>query len=85
MRRQEEVVVNGETYTIHEMRVADMMSIMPRMSDEDKVQGATVDLMKLCVYKDGQPMGDAFDEVGISTFMELTEHVMRVNGLSGKG
>lgn len=84
MRKSEEVKVNDEAFTVHELRVKDMLDIMPRMSDEDQLQEATMDLMKLSVYQDGMPMGDDIEEMGLSTYMGLTQHVMEINGLVGK-
>lgn len=84
MRNKKEVKIGGEKYEVHELRVGDIMKILPRLSKEDEAQDATLDLMKLCVYQDGKPMGDAIEDIGLSTYMKLTDPVMEVNGLLGK-
>ena len=85
MRKTRDVEINDELYVVHELRVGDMMKIMPRLADEKKAADATMDLMKLSVHSNGKPMAEALEDVGLSTYMELTKHVMEVNGLQGKG
>ena len=84
MRKEKEVTVGKEKFTLVEIKVRDMMSIMPRLGDEAQASEATMDLMKLCVFQDGHPLGDALEEMGLSTYMELVDPVMEVNGLKGK-
>lgn len=84
-RKSKEVEVNGENYLITELRVRDMMDLMPRFSDEAQAAEATLDLMKLCVSHGGKLLGDKVEDIGMSAYMALSEHVMEVNGLAGKG
>lgn len=84
MRKHKEVKVDGELFVVHELRIGDMIKILPQLSNDEKSAEATMELMKLCVHQGGTPMGEKIEDLGLSTFMTLSEHVMEVNGLSGK-
>lgn len=83
MRKQKEVEIDGEQFVVHELKVSDMLQIMPRLTKEDQAAEATLDLMKLCVYQDGGPLGDEIGELGLSAYMKLSEYVLEINGLAG--
>lgn len=83
-RKTQQVVIGEQVYVVHELKVRDMMNIMPRLGDESQASEATLDLMKLCVHVGDQAIGDAIEDLGLSDYMALVDPVMEVNGLKGK-
>lgn len=83
--KSKDIVINDERYEVREMAVGAMLPMLPRMQDSETQQEAQLDLLKQCVYYEGQPLGDEIDCIGISTYLALAEAVMEVNGLSTEG
>ena len=74
------VVRLGETnFTVTEIKMADMLPIMPRLTTDP--EAAQLDMMKACVMVDGKPIGDDVLQLGVKSYMKLTKAVMDVNGL----
>lgn len=79
-------VIIGETeFVVKEPTVGEIMPLLPLLSSDDQevLQNAQLDLMKLCVYFEGDRLGDGVAAIGVSTYLVLTEEVMKVTGLSG--
>lgn len=72
------IEVDGVSYTVREIKVGEMMPILPRLnSDDDALQAqAQKDMVAACV----SPLND-IDELPFSTYMALTNVVLEVNGL----
>lgn len=81
MRKEKQVSVDGDEFTIREISIGEMMPIMSRLGGDDSEQ-AQLDMMKLCVIVNGQPIGDAISELGIRTYLELMSDVLEVNGMT---
>ena len=84
LRKKLPVTINDIEFEVHEVSVGFILPILPRLSstDHEVIQEAQLDLMKGCVYRNGQAIGEAVLELGLSTYMELIESVMDVNGLN---
>jgi hypothetical protein len=73
-------------FSVSEINVGAMLSIMPRLQGTpEQQQEAQLDMMKICVIQNGVPVGDAILALGISTYLKLAEEVMAVNGLGKEG
>jgi len=81
VRKEKQVSVDGDEFTIREISIGEMMPIMSRLGGDDSEQ-AQLDMMKLCVIVNGQPIGDAISELGIRTYLELMSDVLEVNGMT---
>lgn len=84
MQKEKKVKVNGSEYLVREIRIGDMLPLLPRLSG-DEANEAQLEIVKKCVLVNGQPIGDAAVDLGLSEYLELAAIVMEVNGLSGKG
>lgn len=85
LRKEKTVKIDGEEFTVREVSVGDVMPLMPKFGGEEANQ-ATMELMKKCIYRNGQPVGDGVSEFGLSLYMKLADHVIEINGLgAGKG
>jgi hypothetical protein len=70
-------------FEVHEITVGQLMPIMDMM--ESNPRQFQIELAKAAIYKDGQPIGDGLNNIGISDYLKLTSLVMEVSGLGGEG
>lgn len=71
-----------EGYTLIEPTVGHMMPNMDLIESNPKE--FQYRLAKLCILKDGQPIGDALDALPISTYMKLISALMELFNGEGK-
>jgi len=64
----------------YEVRELPMRVLLPLM--ESAGSEVLVSVMKVAVYRDGEPMGDAVLDVGFRTFTHLMAQVKLLNGLA---
>ena len=79
------VTVKGVKFEVREITIGEVMPILPRLSDTEQAQDAQMEIMQLCIKKDGKSMGEKVADLGISTYLDLAEEVMAINGLSTVG
>lgn len=79
MLDSKKVKVGDATFTVTEIKMADMLPIMPRLTTDP--EAAQLDMMRACVMIDGKPIGDDVLQLGVKSYMKLTKAVMDVNGL----
>jgi len=81
---ESKITVNGVEFVVKEPTIGAMMPLLPRLSGEDDedIQMAQMDLLKMCVYVDGKVLGEAIESVGVSTYLTLAEEVMELTGLA---
>lgn len=84
-----DVEIQGSKFTVKELTVQQMMPLLPRMNNvenHEELQKAQLDMMKMCVYEDGQLVGEGVNEIGLKAYLKLVEAAVEVNGLgAGKG
>lgn len=83
MLSKKTVKIGSEEYEVREVTIAQMLPILPKFGTDEQ-QTAQVELLKACVYKDGELLGDKIDSLGIKSFMLLTPAVLEVCGMSGE-
>ena len=69
-------------YTVAEPTVGKLFPIM-KLLDTDPQQ-FQLELAKASIMKDGQPIGDAINDLGIREYMELMKAVLSVSGFDGE-
>lgn len=81
--KSKEVDLDGDVFVVAEIAVGQMMPLMSKLNSEDEVeaQEAQLDMMRVCILVDGEPIGDRLDELGISAYLKLAEDVMAINGM----
>ena len=85
MLKEKKVTVNGVDYTVRELTIGQMMPLMERLSGDDS-QKAQLELVSLSVHAaSGEALGDDVSGLGLSSYMELSKHVLDVNGLGDSG
>ena len=71
-----------EGFTLIEPTVGHMMPNMDLIESNPKE--FQYRLAKMCILKDGKPIGDALDELPISTYMKLVTALMELFNGEGK-
>lgn len=75
------IEIDGDLYQVKEVTMGVMKHILPRLGKDNAVD-AHLDMMKACVFCDGRPLGDAVEDLGLTTYMKLMPVVMEVNGMN---
>ena len=70
-------------FEVREITVGQLMPIMDLM--ESNPRQFQIELAKAAIFKDGAPIGDGLNDVGIGDYLKLTNLVMEVSGLGGEG
>jgi len=83
--KSKKVTFNDVEYEVREITIGQVLPILPRLEDETKAQEAQLDIMRLCIAKDGEPMGDEVTNLGLFSYLKLAEEVMEINGLKEVG
>jgi len=81
MAAEETVTVSGDTFTVRELTIGQMLPILPRLTGDD-VYSAQLDLLKLSVARDGALLGDAVADLPVSCLMPLITKTLELNGMS---
>jgi len=82
MLETKEVTVKSETYTVSEIRVGDMLPILPELQKGgEEAQDAQITMMKLCIHQKGKPIGDEVLNLSMAAYIKLSHEVMEINGL----
>jgi len=68
-------------YVVKELTVGKMLPILKIKDDQERFQ---IEIAKATIFKkDGQPIGEAINELGISEYLPLLEAALEVSGLGG--
>jgi hypothetical protein len=84
MLNEKTVNVSGVDYTIRELTIGQMLPLMEKLQGEDSTK-AQMEIVSLSVCVDGNPIGDEAANLGFSTYMGLSKHVMAINGMGDEG
>ena len=84
MLKQSVIEIDGDKFEINELSVSKMLPILPKLQNDDESLNAQMDIMRLSVRINDQPVGEGVDDIGLSTYMRLVDEVVNINGL-GKG
>ena len=79
------IEINDEQFEVREIKIGEVLPILPRLEDPDQQQEAQLDIMRLCIAKDGLAMGEDVLDLGMHTYLQLAEEVMQINGLTKVG
>jgi hypothetical protein len=74
--------VQVENYEVREPKIGDIPNFFT-MIQEGGTQ-ITEQLIRACVYQDGQPIGDRIAEMPIRLAMQITNEVIRLSGMGGE-
>jgi len=75
------VKIKGEEFAVTEIKMKDMMPIMPRLTGSpEEQQAAQVEMMNISISVKGEPV-DVM-QLGVQAYIKLSRAVMEVNGLS---
>jgi hypothetical protein len=83
MLGKKKVKIGEDEYEVREVTISQILPILPKFGTEEQQQ-AQVELLKACVYKNGELLGDKVDALGIRAFMLLVPAVLEVCGMSGE-
>lgn len=72
------VEIDGETFEFREPTIESMLPVLKKLGDEDLRMEVQVDILKLCVFKNGEPVGD---QIGISKMSLFAPHALSVCGM----
>jgi len=82
MLETKKVTAGSNDYVVTEMKMGDMLPILPRLSgDPETAQNAQVDMLKLCILVDGKQIGDGVLELSVKSYLILIVEVMAINGM----
>lgn len=81
MLKQEDVTVGDTTYQVKELTIGQLVEILPKLSGGESNK-AQLELLRMCVCKDGVLLGDQVDGIGSSAFMAFVSAAMKVNGMA---
>ena len=84
MLKSSELTISGEVYTVKELTIGQLVPLIPRLTGDD-ASTAQLEMLKLAVYKDDQPLGEGVLELGVSCFATLMAKVMELNALGDDG
>lgn len=85
MLAEVKVKIGGEEYIVKEVTIGEMLPLMNQMSkDGEAAQQAQLDMLKLCIYKDGKLLGHGVMDLGLQAYLKLVQAAVEVNGLEGK-
>ena len=83
--KEKHVSVNDTRYIVRELTIGQMLPLMERLSGDD-AQKAQMEMVSLSVHDENDSaLRDRAELLGVSAYMELTKHVMEVNGLGDSG
>jgi len=83
--KRKALTINDTEYEVREITIGQVLPILPRLEDPEQAQDAQMDIMKMCIVQDGEAIGDAVVDLGLSSYLKLAEEVMVINGLSEVG
>ena len=75
--KSEKITIDGTDYTVKEMSMRDAMPVL-----EAEPKNMALEIMKLCVTKNGKLLGDSLLDMGFSSFQKLLKVSNRINGFS---
>jgi hypothetical protein len=75
------ITLESGVYELREPTVGVLFPIMSLM--EKDPAGFQIGLVKGSIFKDGQPLGEAVNDLGISDYMALMTEVINLAGLGG--
>lgn len=84
MLKEKQVSVGEVLYTVRELTIGQMLPLMERLQGDDSTK-AQMDIISLSVHINGEAIGDGVSELGFSAYMELSKHVMAINGMGAEG
>lgn len=76
----EELELDGVVYTVTELSMREVLPIM-----EDEPRNLAIEMMKVGVTVDGEPIGEAIMDYGFGKFQKLLTVSNRVNGITDEG
>lgn len=80
MRKEKQVKIGDEQFTVREVCIGDVIDILPRLGDGGKdAQEAQMDMVQASVLLKGKPIN--VREMGLSAYMVLAKEVLEVNGM----
>lgn len=81
--KSKRVEIDGKSFDFKEPTIAAMLPILPLFSSPDTRGDAQLDLLKVTVFSEGEPLGDQVGELGWSLFMKMIPHALEVCGMQG--
>jgi hypothetical protein len=78
MLQTKQVEIDGETFEFREPTIEAMLPVLKKLGNEELRMEAQVDILKLCVFKNGEPVGD---QIGISKLSDFAPHALSVCGM----
>lgn len=82
MLQTKTVELDGQTFEVREPTIEGMLPILKKLGDEEQRMEAQVDILKICVFQDGEAMGDRVNALGWSMFSRLVPHALSVCGMT---
>ena len=79
--KSQTIQIEDETFEARELPIRQIMPLITRMQD-DKDGAVQLELIGLCIHKNGAPLGSDAGDVGAGTFMRFQKAVLEVNGLN---
>lgn len=78
MLQSKQVEIDGETFEFREPTIEAMLPVLKKLSSDDQRMEVQVDILKLVVFKNGEPVGD---QIGISKMSKFAPHALSVCGM----
>lgn len=78
MLQTKQVEIDGETFEFREPTIEAMLPVLKKLGNDELRMEAQVDILKLCVFKNGEPVGD---QIGISKMAKFAPHALSVCGM----
>ena len=78
MLKTKKVIIDEMEYEFREPTVESMLPVLGKLQDDDKRFEAQVDILKLTVFLNGEPVGN---QIGISMLSAFSPHALEVCGM----
>ena len=75
----ETVTIRDTEFEVRELTVAQLLPALQTMAEDDSL--GALQLLKISVHMDGEPIGDALESMPSEVFMKLSPVSMRVNNM----
>ena len=80
MLKTKKVTIDDTEYEFREPTVESMLPVLGKLQDGEKRFEAQVDILKLTVFLNGEPVGN---QIGISKLNVFAPHALEVCGMGG--
>lgn len=84
MLNEKKVKIGNVDYVVRELTIGQMMPLMEKLSGDESSK-AQLEMVSLAVCVNGEALGDSVDALGFKAYIELSKHVMEVNGMGDSG